>query len=126
MPPPTVGTAKAALPLVNTATPTACASSCSSQGIPAAKEAPSTSSPRGPKVSPPEVKETPGSADMKASSHQAMPQAHNISSQMRARSASEKAMDTTVPLVPKDRRSSLERTKRNKKAITVPGDSPVL
>lgn len=126
MPPPTAGTAKAALPLVPTATTKAAASSCSGQGIPAPKEVPSTSSPRGPKVSPPEVKETPGSADMKASSHQARSQAQNISSQMRARSASEEAMDTTAPLVQKDRRSSLERAKRNKKPITGPGDGPVL
>ncbi|KAH8035485.1 hypothetical protein HPB51_005767 [Rhipicephalus microplus] len=103
MPPTTAGTAKAALPLVPTATTKAAASSCSGQGIPAPKEVPSTSSPRGPKVSPPEVKETPGSADMKASSHQARSQAQNISSQMRTRSASEEAKDTTAPLENKTR-----------------------
>ncbi|KAH8008961.1 hypothetical protein HPB51_008152 [Rhipicephalus microplus] len=111
MPPPTAGTAKAALPLVPTATTKAAASFCSGQGIPAPKEVPSTSSPRGPNVSPPEVKETLGSADMKASSHQARSQAQNISSQMRACSAFEEAMDTTAPLVQKDRRSSLEHAK---------------
>ncbi|KAH8042832.1 hypothetical protein HPB51_025884 [Rhipicephalus microplus] len=95
-------------------------------GLEAKKEENLPDCPRGPKVSPPEVKETPGSADMKASSHQARSQAQNISSQMRACSASEEAMDTTAPLVQKDRRSSLERAKRNKKPITGPGDGPVL
>ncbi|KAH8023746.1 hypothetical protein HPB51_016485 [Rhipicephalus microplus] len=124
-PPPMVGIAKAALPLVPTATPAAAASSCSSQGNPAAKEVLLTSVSMGPKVTPPEVKETSGLADIKASAHQARPQARNTSSQMRARCAAEEAIDTRVPLMPKDRRSFLESAKKNKKLITGPDYGPV-
>ncbi|KAH8032138.1 hypothetical protein HPB51_023282 [Rhipicephalus microplus] len=60
--------------------------------------------------------ETPGSSGLKASPHQARPKIRTTSSHVRATSASGEAMDTTAPLVPKERRGSLERAKKTKKA----------
>ena len=69
---------------------------------------------------------TPGSSDLKASSHQARPETRTASSRVRASSASQEAMDTTsAPLVPKERRSSLERAKKSKKPITGPAGGSV-
>ncbi|KAH8027445.1 hypothetical protein HPB51_005592 [Rhipicephalus microplus] len=69
--------------------------------------------------------ELPGSSGLKASPHQESLKIRNTSSQVRASSASEETTDTSVPLVPKERRGSLERAKKTKKQITEPGDSPV-
>ncbi|KAH8030968.1 hypothetical protein HPB51_012436 [Rhipicephalus microplus] len=69
--------------------------------------------------------ETPESSGLKASPHQARPKIQTNSPHVRASSASEEAMDTSAPLVPKQRRGSLERAKKTKKQITGPGDGPV-
>ncbi|KAH8034573.1 hypothetical protein HPB51_025771 [Rhipicephalus microplus] len=69
--------------------------------------------------------ETPESSGLKASPHQARPKIRTNSPHVRASSASEEAMDTSAPLVPKERRGSLERAKKTKKQITGPGDGPV-
>lgn len=48
------------------------------------------------------------------------------SSHVRASRASEKAMDTVVPLESKDRRGFLESAKKTKKQIMGFNDSPVI
>ncbi|XP_075746347.1 uncharacterized protein LOC119171694 isoform X1 [Rhipicephalus microplus] len=69
--------------------------------------------------------ETPESSNLKASPPQVRPEIRTSSPHVRASSASEEAMDTSAPLVPKERRGSLERAKKTKKPITGPGDGPV-
>ncbi|KAH7942697.1 hypothetical protein HPB51_028622 [Rhipicephalus microplus] len=85
---------------------------------PAPKAAVAQATPLTPKQRP----ETPKSLGLKASPHQARPEIRTNSPHVRASSASEEAMDTSVPLVPKERRGSLERTKKTKKQITGPGN----
>ncbi|XP_037508832.1 uncharacterized protein LOC119385479 [Rhipicephalus sanguineus] len=64
---------------------------------------------------------TPGSSGLKASPRQARPETRTNSSHV----PSQEAMDTTsVPLVPKDRRRSLDHAKKTKKQITGPVDGP--
>ncbi|KAH8041657.1 hypothetical protein HPB51_017459 [Rhipicephalus microplus] len=63
---------------------------------------------------------TPESSGLKASPHQARPKIRTNSPHVRASSASEEAMDTSAPLVPKEWRGSLKRAKKTKKQITGP------
>ncbi|KAH7934576.1 hypothetical protein HPB51_029059 [Rhipicephalus microplus] len=83
---------------------------------PAPKAAVAQATPPTPK----QRQETPESSGLEASPHQARPDIRTNSPHVRASIASEEAIDTSAPLVPKEQRGSLERAKKTKKQITGP------
>ena len=109
---PPVGAASAALPAVNMSTPVASTSSGSSQGNDEAKGVPSTSGLVGAKISSTAAKST-------LRKHRSVE---------RLSVASQEAMDTTGPpaqAAPKERRASLDRSKKDKTPVTGPGKGSV-
>ena len=105
--------AKAALPPLNTSTPEASTCTGPSQGRGQAVEAPSTT----------------GTVASKASSSETKPRRRTGRSLERLSNASPEAMDTTasqsLQAAAKERRASLDRSKKDKTVITGPGKGPV-